>query len=107
MLFRVKLAAHSLFFSMDIFLDVYYVYGLVTTQQWVLAALQLAVLASSQVQQLSFGKVVEAIRESFRVGYTADVLLRVMQTEKLQEGFLSLLIQAAGLARLPMFDLVG
>ena len=90
------------FLALDVLLDVSCLSTLVQSKQYVPAACQATVLLLSLAQQLRFGvcAVGSAIRESLRVGYQTDILLRITQSEKLTESFLSLLIQGAAITTL-------
>ncbi|CAE7222686.1 EIF4E2 [Symbiodinium natans] len=99
---RAWLTWEVAFYLLDIMLDVSCLSTLVQTKQYLLAGCQACVLLWSLVQQLRFGvcAIAAAIRESFQVGYQTDVLLRVLQSEKLSESFLSLLIQGTAITSL-------
>ncbi|CAK9105007.1 Eukaryotic translation initiation factor 4E type 2 [Durusdinium trenchii] len=98
--FKVLLSLELGHFLLDVCLDVMTLLNLAFSQQWTLMSLQFLVLLLSFIQQmrLGFRAIVDGIRQSFDVGYQTDIVLQVLQSEKLVEAFLSVPIQAAALA---------
>ena len=90
------------FLGIDMMLDASCVATLVQSNQYILACCQAAVLFLSVLQQLGVGivTVASSVRESLRLGYCTDALLRIVQSERLMESFLSMLIQGTALTSL-------
>ena len=103
--FRALLALDLMFWLTDMLMDVACVYSLALSHQIPLAVAQSLVLVVSFTQQLlaGCGATVTAIKESFLLGYRSDKLLQMLQTEKLSEGFWSLLIQSWALCQIVPF----
>ncbi|CAE7515530.1 EIF4E2 [Symbiodinium sp. CCMP2592] len=86
----------------DMMLDASCLATLIQSNQYILACCQAAVLSLSLLQQLRVGivAVASSVRESLRLGYCTDVLLRIVQSERLMESFMSMLIQGTALTSL-------
>ena len=86
----------------DMVLDASCLATLIQSSQYILACCQAAVLLLSLLQQLGVGivAVASSVRESLRLGYCTDVLLRIVQSERLMESFMSMLIQGTALTSL-------
>ena len=99
---RAGLVGELAFFLLDMLLDVSCLSTLIQSKQYVLVACQACVLLFSLAQQLRFGvcAVTRAIIESFKLGYPTDILIRILQAEKLTESFLSMLIQGTAVTTL-------
>ena len=104
--FRARFCCELAFFLADIVLDIVCFVNLMRTSQGFLFMLQLVVFAVSFVQQLMLGLpgILTAVIDSFKGGYMTAALIRSLQAEKLQESFLSLLIQSAALTNFVRMD---
>lgn len=98
--FKAQLALEICFVCLDTLLDAVCLFNLLVTEQYVLMALQAVVLVVSLIQQLRLGilDVLAAFIESFRVGFQTDKVIQTLQSEKLVEAFLFVLIQGVALS---------
>ena len=106
MKFQATLAAELVFFLLDMALDVLCLHNLEQTQQYDLAGLQGLVLVASLAKQTRLGllKFGSAVKESFKKGYQTDLVVFILQEEKLLEAFLSVVLQSFALVNLLRFQ---
>ena len=99
---KAKLVAEISLVVLDMLLDVASIYTLLRTQQYFLSILQGAVVAVAIAQQLrsGLGALIVAVKESFHQGYRTGTLVQALLTEKMQESFWSVFIQAVAVPNL-------